>query len=226
VPSRTARPDAVAELLAPFEAADPATTAVRELLVAASAPAATGELRGQVAALAAFRAAHRQPVATQRRRPVIVDNIARMLTVKAAAIAVAITATGGVAVAATTGALPVPGVSSGSGTSTVVTPSGAAASGGTKSHDWTGPCNAAVHGHALDNPGTAAQSTALSQLITAAGGINQLPAFCSAVLGTTAPTVAGSVATANTAPVPAPAPVTCTPFGVQRHGGRPEQPGR
>jgi hypothetical protein len=201
----------VAAVLVGREAADPADAAVRELLTAASAPATAAELRGESAALSAFQAAHRQPIPDTRSGPAMRQSIARLLTVKAATIAVAVTATGGVAIAAGTGVLP----SSGTGSVTVTpvnqstptaTPSAGAALGQTAvpvaapTHkDWTGLCNAAMHGNLLHNPGKAAHSAAFSKLITAAGGVTQLPAFCAAMLGATPSHTAAPAAAAPVA---------------------------
>lgn len=76
------------------------------VLAAAKAPATARELSGEADALAAFRAAAHSPdVVPQRRR----SMLAKLLTLKVAAAAFACTATvGGVALAASTGALPNP----------------------------------------------------------------------------------------------------------------------
>jgi hypothetical protein len=77
-----------------------------DLLSAAKAPATDRELAGEAAATAAFRAAAHSPAPapTRRRNPML-----KLLTIKVAAAAFATTATvGGVAVAASTGALPNP----------------------------------------------------------------------------------------------------------------------
>jgi hypothetical protein len=77
-----------------------------DLLSAAKAPATDRELAGEAAAMAAFRAAAHSPAPAlpRRRNPML-----KLLTIKVAAVAFATTATvGGVAVAASTGALPNP----------------------------------------------------------------------------------------------------------------------
>ncbi|MET9885666.1 hypothetical protein ABZZ20_21515 [Streptomyces sp. NPDC006430] len=84
--------------------------ALVELLSAAAAPPADGELSGERAALAAFRAAQLAPAPVPvaqhpRRRPMLTSVLAKALSAKVAAAAVA-TALGGVAVAAGTGHLP------------------------------------------------------------------------------------------------------------------------
>ncbi|MEV6345976.1 hypothetical protein [Actinoplanes sp. NPDC051851] len=81
-----------------------------ELLSLAKAPATDQELAGETAVMAAFRAAAHspEPVPT-RRRSMLKITLAKLLTVKVAAIAFASTAAvGGVALAASTGALPNP----------------------------------------------------------------------------------------------------------------------
>ncbi|GIE64802.1 hypothetical protein [Actinoplanes palleronii] len=79
---------------------------VSGLLAAATAPATAGELAGEAAAMAAFRAAAQSPGPVPRRRR---SFLAKLLTVKMAAVVFATSATvGGVALAANTGALPGP----------------------------------------------------------------------------------------------------------------------
>ena len=78
------------------------------LLAAAAAPARPGELAGREAALDAFRAATHDLVPQPRRGQMIKTWIAKILTVKVAAICVATAGVGGVGMAATTGHLPGP----------------------------------------------------------------------------------------------------------------------
>jgi hypothetical protein len=80
--------------------------ALDEVLAAATAPATDRELAGEAAALAAFRSAVHSPAA--RRRPSLVrSTLARLLTLKVAAVALGTSATiGGVALAANTRTLP------------------------------------------------------------------------------------------------------------------------
>jgi hypothetical protein len=80
--------------------------ALNNLLAAASAPAHRGELAGEEAAVAAFRAARLDEAAQPRRQSMLKVTLAKVLSVKIAAIAVATLAVGGVAVAAVTGNLP------------------------------------------------------------------------------------------------------------------------
>jgi|GEM_PF-4507617 len=198
-----ARPDAVAELLSAHPEVEPAAAdALCELLVAASAPATAGELRGEAAAVAAFRLAC-QPMATDpRSRPSMNHRIARLLTVKAAAITVALTATGGVALAASSGTLP--GTGSGTvpgGTSALVpAPTHKPAPRGDESQDsdtggvkrFAGLCHAALQADLLHHPDLAAKNPDFARLLAAAGGAAQLPSFCAHVAGMPIVTTPGS----------------------------------
>src|SRR5688500_1604947 len=91
-----------AERLLRGEPGDPGTPAepLGRLLATASAPAQEGELAGEDAAVAAFTAAQ-LPVKRAGGIP-----LARILTAKAAALSLAVTTAGGVALAAGTGTLP------------------------------------------------------------------------------------------------------------------------
>lgn len=86
--------------------------ALGDLLTSVTAPARAGELRGEAAALAAFRSAF--PAATTTApmsvapRPSVRARVARALSIKAAIAALTVVGMGGVAVAATTGSLPGP----------------------------------------------------------------------------------------------------------------------
>ncbi|MCW2888283.1 MAG: hypothetical protein JWL58_5145 [Streptosporangiaceae bacterium] len=86
--------------------------ALAGLLAAAAAPAQAGELAGESAALTAFWEASRS-AAPSRAHSGFRTAVARFLTVKAAAAAVALTAFGGAALAAGAGALPAPLTDSG-----------------------------------------------------------------------------------------------------------------
>jgi len=81
-----------------------------ELLSAASAPAHPAELAGESAVMAAFTAARHSPPSPVRRPSMIQLTLAKLLTVKVAAVAagVAFAGVGGVALAASTGVLPAP----------------------------------------------------------------------------------------------------------------------
>ena len=85
--------------------------ALRELLAPVAAPARVGELRGETAALAAFRAAHAvipAQVSVARSRPALTARLAQAMSIKAAVAALTVLGMGGVAVAASTGTLPGP----------------------------------------------------------------------------------------------------------------------
>jgi len=73
------------------------------VLAAAAAPGRESELAGEDMAVAAFEASHLIPVATSRRGPMLKSPISRILTGKILAASLAVFATGGVALAASTG---------------------------------------------------------------------------------------------------------------------------
>jgi hypothetical protein len=107
--SRRAQRDSVEQMLNEVAGTTPAETdALLALFSTAAGPAQPGELAGEAAAVAAFRAAHHPPVLAVRREPTMKRSIARLLTVKAAAAAVVVTSMGGVALAASTGVIPTP----------------------------------------------------------------------------------------------------------------------
>jgi hypothetical protein len=103
------------------------------LLSAAGAAGHPAEMAGESAAVAAFTAAHHSPPSPVRRPSMIQLALAKILTVKAAAIAgVACASVGGVALAANAGVLPepitqhLPGVHSSKSAEPRPTPSGSA----------------------------------------------------------------------------------------------------
>ncbi|MFC9325015.1 hypothetical protein [Kitasatospora sp. NPDC057015] len=105
-------PDGQASLTG--EDGDAGHQALVDLLTAAAAPPAEGELPGEGAALTAFRMAARPaavpartPAAPLRRRSMATAALAQAFSAKAAAVALAASALGGVAVAAGGGHLPV-----------------------------------------------------------------------------------------------------------------------
>jgi hypothetical protein len=79
-----------------------------DLLAAAAAPADARELRGEPAAMAAFRAAQPSPFPPQQRYSMIKSTVAKLLTVKIAALCAGVAGVGGVAFAATNGTIPSP----------------------------------------------------------------------------------------------------------------------
>jgi hypothetical protein len=161
-----------------------------EHLAAAAAPAHPSELAGLPAALAAFQAAGRSPAIDRRRTSVIKTWLTKLLTVKAAAL-LAVTAAGGVALAATTGTIPNPlshpsGVTSSEDAHANGRPSTAPthpAKGGSAapSPSLVGLCHAFTAGAGSDH-GKALESPAFTALITAAGGKEKVEAFCKTVL--------------------------------------------
>ncbi|GAA4573550.1 hypothetical protein GCM10023176_38780 [Micromonospora coerulea] len=116
--------------------------------------------------------------------------LAKLLTLKVGATALALTATGGVALAAATGTLPTPLTDSTAKSSAHATgkPSDAADKGkksgdekGTPSPNLVGLCRAYQAG-AGDNPGKALENPAFSVLITTAGGKDKVVAYCDNLL--------------------------------------------
>ena len=139
--------------------------------------------------------------------------LAKVLTVKAAAVLAAVSA-GGVALAATTGALPSPfdHTPAGAPTSAHATAkptAGPAGANATPSPSLIGLCQAylagagADHGKALDNP-------AFTALITAAGGRDKVDAYC-ASLPTSA---AGNATNSHPSAPPATHPTVTHPTGA------------
>jgi hypothetical protein len=164
-----------------------------EHLAAATAPGRPEELAGWPAVLAAFRAAHPQPVADQRRKPVLKTWLTKLLTVKAAAVLAVAATGGGMALAASSGALPNPLADK-----PAVTPSTGHDSGrpgATPSHpDGKGPsalpspslvglCHAYEAGAGADH-GKALESPAFTALIIEAGGKDKVDGYCKALLAT------------------------------------------
>jgi hypothetical protein len=161
------------------------------VLRAAAGPTRPGELGGRHQARAAFRGARRHPVPSPRRPSMIKTAVLKLLTVKAAAVAALVVGTGGVALAASTGALPNPLNTHATPRSTASHPGSAASAhpGGqaNPSPSLVGLCHAytagagSEHGKALDSP-------AFQALLSAAGGKANVAAFCTRLLaGATAP---------------------------------------
>lgn len=162
------------------------------LLAAAAAPAQPGELAGWQAAAAVFRA-HRAPVRQPRRRFMLKIALAKLLTVKAAAVAALAVGGGGVALAASTGVLPNP-LSAASGTPTSAHASGqpthSAGPHGSPSPSLEGLCKA-YSAMPSDKSGKALESPAFQALITAAGGQDKVTDFCKTLLPSAKPTRPG-----------------------------------
>ncbi len=163
-----------------------------ELLAAAAAPARADELRGEQAIMAAFRAAHLRPAPQQRSRPMIKTALAKLLTLKAAAV-LAATAAGGVALAASTGTLPnplssTPSVSASAGAEAAATGKPTADPShkgpqGSPSPSMVGLCHAFTAG-AGSSSGKNLDSPAFQALITTAGGKDKVDAYCTNLLST------------------------------------------
>jgi hypothetical protein len=159
-----------------------------ERLAWTTIPPQANELRGEHRAVAAFRAAAALTPDVQARRPsMIKTTVAKLLTLKAAAI-IAAASIGGVALAATTGTLPNP--LSQDPPNPAHGPTAPAADPGnpgqgSPSPSLEGLCNAYLagagseHGKALENP-------AFQALVTAAGGADSVDSFC-ATLDVTPP---------------------------------------
>ncbi|MEJ3741898.1 hypothetical protein WEI85_01170 [Actinomycetes bacterium KLBMP 9797] len=79
-----------------------------DLLAAAAAPHPGGPVAGESAALAAFRVAQTSPDAQKRRQSMLKTALAKLITVKVAAVFAGVVGVGGVAVAATSGTVPGP----------------------------------------------------------------------------------------------------------------------
>ncbi|MEZ0094824.1 hypothetical protein [Streptacidiphilus sp. EB129] len=164
--------------------------ALAGLIAAAAAPAADGELPGEQAALAAFRAARLAPVPPSRKRPMLTSAVLRLLSAKVVAAALA-TALGGVAVAAATGNMPAalggrpvrsgPAATASAGApgrspSATVTGSAAAVPS-----ELAALCRVlAVSGGS--NPGTVLAEHRFAALVAAAGGQAEVPGYCAPVL--------------------------------------------
>jgi len=149
-------------------------------LAMASTAAFPGELAGEDAAAAAFRAAVSADLAPQsgRRSMSKTAVLAKLLTLKAAAIAVAAVSAGGVALAATTGVLPNPLAPQNPGHST--DSPGRSGTAGTPSPSLVGLCTAYQAGAGADH-GKALESPAFSVLITAAGGKDKVDTYCTGI---------------------------------------------
>ncbi|SCG51592.1 hypothetical protein GA0070614_2025 [Micromonospora coxensis] len=115
--------------------------------------------------------------------------LAKLLTLKAGATVLAVTATGGVAVAAANGALPHPLTEAGAKPSAHATgapadkgtTTGSTGAKGTPSPSLVGLCRAYV-AKAADNPGKALENPAFTVLVTTAGDREKVAAYCDSLL--------------------------------------------
>jgi hypothetical protein len=159
------------------------------LVRAATLPGRPGELAGEDRAVTAFRGAQFAPVAARRRT--LKATLAKLVTVKIAALVGAL-AIGGVALAAGTGALPnlphVGPASHGPSVHPTGTPPGSDRSHprSSPSPALVGPCHAWLASVA-DNPGKAPDNPAFGALITAAGGRERVQQYCVELLATPSP---------------------------------------
>ena len=167
---------------------------VADVLRAAASPGRPAELAGRHEVVAAFHSARLRPEPSPRRQSMIKTAVVKLLTVKAAAIAALVVAGGGgVALAASTGALPNPLTSH--------QPAPASSSGQSGSHgpaasphprgsadpspSLVGLCHAytagagSSQGNTLDNP-------AFTALVTAAGGKANVDSYCTNLLASDA----------------------------------------
>ncbi len=187
-------------------------------LSVASTAAFPGELAGEAAAVAAFRAAADvEPVPHNRRASMMKSAVvAKLLTLKAAVVAVAAVSVGGVALAATTDVLPNP-FSPGSPGHSTPAPTHPDGPGATPSPSLAGLCVAYHAGagqaneHVLDNP-------AFSALVDAAGGSENVASFCDELGVTPTPEPHGSrpadIPSADPSQAPTPSHPTGQPTGV------------
>ncbi|MFG1999360.1 hypothetical protein ACGFNU_09470 [Spirillospora sp. NPDC048911] len=186
---------AAAERLLRGEPGDSGTPAepLGRVLAAASAPARGPELAGEESAVAAFTAAAAAPLPKKRGRGL---PLTRILTAKIAALSLAVTAAGGVALAAGTGALPM-GPLDGDPDTTVspgrpvskspsAEPSGGQTSprpthGANQPSALSGLCRSYASGDSAHRA-EALRSAAYVPLVSAAGGAHKVPGYCSKLL--------------------------------------------
>jgi len=173
-----------------------------DVLAAAAAPGREAEFAGEEAAVAAFRAALSPHALSPQESRSGRLPFSRFFTAKVAAVALAATAASGVAVAATTGALPIPDVTDPGGPTTTVSPATSGSSrgtaaptkGGNGNNPTTKPtpgttpgtspaalCHTLASGSLRDGA-RALRSPAFAALVAAAGGVKNVPAYCQRVL--------------------------------------------
>ncbi|HZC69711.1 MAG TPA: hypothetical protein VE442_03355 [Jatrophihabitans sp.] len=207
--------------------------ALEALLAAATAAPPVGEVAGQRAALAEFRAAHLTTVPTRRRLAMLKSVLANFAAAKVVlSAAAAAAATGGIAIAAATGALP--GTSHGdqhaqnrlvAPTSASAQSSHSAAANSAASSRENEPASeasesAATHGSATPSPslpglcnayqrgvaashGKALENPAFSVLIAKAGSKDNVAAYCDNLVGPAPSHPAGGAETTHPTGPPA-----------------------
>ncbi|MGQ0464442.1 MAG: hypothetical protein ACT4QG_03875 [Sporichthyaceae bacterium] len=168
------------------------------------------------------------------RSTVFMNRMTRLLTVKVAAVAIATTGMGGVALAANAGTLPVP-----ADTPVVGSEAKTAKKAKKEKKHWNGLCTSVMQGNADNASGKAAERGALAALVAKAGGPSGVAAFCAPILALPLPEVAPIVdpvvATLEpvvepVVPTPVvepvvPAPVVETP-GKSANAGKENAPGQ
>jgi hypothetical protein len=162
------------QLLRGWPGTSPTAKRLASRLAAAAAPALARELAGEQRATAAFRSAQLHPAIPPRRPTVLKSALAKLLTLKAAAI-IAVVGAGGVALAATTGVMPNP-LGDNPPAPAHSTP-GQTHPAGTPAPSLHGLCTAYL-AHTGEERGKALDSPAFTALINAAGGKDKVEAFC------------------------------------------------
>jgi hypothetical protein len=230
-PPRRINQDTAEQLLAGDPAALHRVGGLAVPLRAARGPVHPDELAGEQAALAAFQAAaDLTPVPQPRRLSMLKIALAKLLTVKAAAI-IAASGVGGVALAASTGVLPNPLVDTPASppathalatpTTTPSHPGAPGAAAGSPSPSLLGLCQAHAAGAAA-NPGKALDNPAFTVLITAAGGADHVEEYCDtmAAAASASATHPGNAPTGGGRPTAVPTPTAAG--GAP--GSRPDMP--
>ena len=170
-----------AEMLLRGDVANPTayTGPVADLLAAVSAPARGRELAGEAEAVAAFRVAHLRPITRPRRSSM---SVTKLLVAKAVLAAVGVSGSG-VALAAATGHLhagiggsPASGSASASAAATSSSKTHGNSNSPSPSPSMRGLCRA--YTSRGSNPGKALDNPAFSALIRAAGGKDNVSAYC------------------------------------------------
>lgn len=169
------------------------------VLRAVAGPTQPAELARRHEALAAFGRARLHPDPPQRRQSMIKTAVVKLLTVKAIAVGALLVGTGGVALAASTGALPnplgnhpTPAASTGqSGSSHGPAASPHPAGSADPSPSLVGLCHAYTAG-AGSAPGKALDNPAFHALVAAAGGKDNVGSYCTNLLATTTAHPSGS----------------------------------
>ncbi|GLY21548.1 hypothetical protein [Micromonospora sp. NBRC 101691] len=214
------------------------------LLDAARAAPRSEELRGEHLAVQAFHAARSAPARRPSRRPVRRGALARLLPAKTIA-ALAVAATGGMALATVQGAVPNPLRPEPPATTTPVDgPSGGVPErvrtapthgppthgppgGGPRSPELVPACRSWRDARAVD-PDRALRDPAFASLLRAAGGRDRVDAWCDTVLGggrTPGPSTGAPGDAPTTGPGgPPPAPPTGRPAVPSVHPARPTGP--